>query len=224
MLGRLFLPVILGAVATAQTAIAHPHVWIQAKAELVFDAQNRFTAVRHVWEFDEGFSSFATQGLDENGDGVFTREELAELAQVNMDSLKDFEFFTYVQMGEDDPKYGAPRDYWLKYENSLLTLHFTLPMEVAVSADLKKGFSDLTVEIFDPTFFVDVGFVETEAAKVAYDNGGSGCIAALQRRKELDVIQSKLLAEVGPEEDIPEALLPQEGDLSNTIRVNCEAS
>ncbi|MEP4704195.1 MAG: DUF1007 family protein, partial [Hyphomicrobiales bacterium] len=96
-------------------AFAHPHVWLQAKADLIFDDDNNFVAVRHTWEFDEGFSAFATQGLDENGDGKFSREELAELASINVDSLKDFEYFTFVQIGEKDPPYEAPTDQWLEY-------------------------------------------------------------------------------------------------------------
>lgn len=213
---------ILSALAPAQ---AHPHVWLQARAELIFDAANNFVAVRHTWEFDEGFSAFATQGLDVNGDGKFSREELAELAQINVDSLKEYEYFTFVQMGEDDPAYGVPSDQWLEYKDGLLTLHFTLPMQEPVVADAARGFQDLTVEVFDATFFVDVAFVaENPVRTVRGDDTASPCVAALERRKEIDPLQSKLLSEIGPDESVPEELAPQEGDLSNTIRVTCPSS
>jgi len=221
---RVFL--VAGFILSAFTqAQAHPHVWLQARAELIFDAANNFVAVRHIWEFDEGFSAFATQGLDENGDGKFSREELAELAQINVDSLKEFEYFTFVQMGEKDPAYGAPNDQWLEHKDGLLTLRFTLPMQEPVAADPVRGFQDLTVEIFDATFFVDVAFAaENPVRTVREDDAESVCVAALERRKEIDPIQSKLLSEIGPDESIPEELAPQEGDLSNTIRITCPSS
>lgn len=204
---------------------AHPHVWVQAHAELVFDDANNFVAVRHVWEFDEGFSAFATQGLDANGDGVLSREELAELAKVNIESLKEFEYFTFVQVGEKDPPYGVPSDEWLEHKDGLLTLTFTLPMEKPIAPDPQKGFQDMTVEIFDATFFVDVAFAnENPVRAVRLDGSESVCAAALQRRKELDPAQSLLLSQIGPEETVPDELAPQEGDLSNTIRVTCPSS
>ena len=45
----------------------------------------RVTGVRHAWTFDDMFSTFATQGLDAKEKGEFTREELAPLAEVNVD-------------------------------------------------------------------------------------------------------------------------------------------
>ncbi len=204
---------------------AHPHVWLQAKATLVFNVNNHFVGVKHVWQFDEGFTAFATQGLDENGDGAFSREELSELAQVNIESLKDFEYFTFVQMGEKDPEYGVPNDQYLVHENGLLTLHFTLPMKEPVKPDDKKGYQDLTVEVFDATFFVDVAFVDKEPIKTQISDGSqSSCSANLQRRKDLNPIQNQLLSQIGPDEDIPEDLQPEVGDLSNTIRVSCPLS
>lgn len=218
----LFLSLMLGNISVAYS---HPHVWLQARAELVFDADNNFVAVHHIWEFDEGFSAFATQGLDENGDGQFSREELVELAQINIDSLKDFEYFTFVQMGEKDPAYAAPSDQWLEHKDGLLTLRFTLPMEKPVAPDSIKGFQDLTVEVFDATFFVDVAFVEKNPVSTVHSDGGkTPCLATLERRKELDIIQSQLLSEIGPTETVPEELAPAEGDLSNTIRITCPSS
>lgn len=218
----LLLGVLLSGISLA---FAHPHVWLKAKAELVFDGDNNFVAVRHTWEFDEGFSAFATQGLDENGDGKFSREELAELASINVDSLKDFEYFTFVQIGEKDPPYEAPTDQWLEYNDGLLTLRYTLNMKKPVAPDPVKGFQELTVEVFDATFFVDVAFVEKNAVSTARLGGGeTACTASLERRKELDIIQSQLLSEIPPTETIPEELTPEEGDLSNTIRITCPSS
>ena len=42
------------------------------------------------------FSAFATQGMTSKEKGKFTREELAPLAKVNVESLKEYDYFTYV--------------------------------------------------------------------------------------------------------------------------------
>ena len=79
----------LFAVGKAQ---AHPHVWVTMKSELVYGADGSATGVRHAWTFDDMFSTFATQGLESKEKGKFTRDELAPLAQVNVESLKDFDY------------------------------------------------------------------------------------------------------------------------------------
>ena len=64
------------------------------KSELVYAPDGSVTGVRHAWTFDDMFSVFATQGIDAKKKGEFTREELAPLAEVNVTSLKEYDFFT----------------------------------------------------------------------------------------------------------------------------------
>ena len=52
-------------------------------------------ACSHKWMFDEFYTAMAIEGLDKNKDGVYDREELAELAKVNIEGLKDFAYFTF---------------------------------------------------------------------------------------------------------------------------------
>ncbi len=40
-------------------ADAHPHVLVDAKVDVVFDASGRLSAIRNIWQFDEAFSQFA---------------------------------------------------------------------------------------------------------------------------------------------------------------------
>src|SRR5437868_6929957 len=100
MAARLRLLMFLAAacgVAAATAATAHPHVWVTVKSEVVYAPDGSVTGVRHAWTFDDMFSAFATQGLDSKQKGVFTREELASLAEINVTSLKEFDFFTYAK-------------------------------------------------------------------------------------------------------------------------------
>jgi len=59
-------------------ADAHPHVWVTMTEELLYAPDGSVTGVRHAWTFDDMFSAFATQGIEQKTKGTFTREELAQ--------------------------------------------------------------------------------------------------------------------------------------------------
>ena len=148
------------AAAGALPALAHPHVIVTGKSELVFGKDGAITAVRHSWTFDELFSEYATQGLDANKDGVLSREELAELAKVNVESLKEFEYFTTGKSGPGKLEFAEPVDYWLEHKDKLLTLHFTLP----VKRGGQKG--GMSLDVYDPTYFVAFNLAEDNPVKL----------------------------------------------------------
>ena len=71
MFQRLFarlLVIVAGLVAFAGPAFAHPHVWIDARGEVLFE-NGAIAGMRHHWTFDPYFSAWAIQGLDTDGDG-----------------------------------------------------------------------------------------------------------------------------------------------------------
>jgi ABC-type uncharacterized transport system substrate-binding protein len=145
------------AVGFAAPVAAHPHVWATVRSEIEFGPDHRIIGIRHAWTFDEFYTAMAVEGLDTNKDGVYSKEELQPLAKVNVESLKEFDYFTYVHLeGEDDKllKLKPPVDYWIDYDNSVLTLHFTLPLEQPVDTHAKP----VAVDVYDPSFFVAFGF------------------------------------------------------------------
>lgn len=134
-----------------QPARAHPHVWITSSSELIYGADGAITGIRHSWRFDEMFSTYALQDIQTKTKGVYTRDELAPLAQVNVESLKEFDFFTFARAGAKTSVKEAflePVDYFLEFKDGSLVLNFTLPLK----APLKT--KQLAVEIYDPTYFV----------------------------------------------------------------------
>jgi ABC-type uncharacterized transport system substrate-binding protein len=157
--------VVIGWIGLIPTAAqAHPHVWATMRTELVYAPDASVTAVQHAWTFDDMFSAFATQGVHAHTKGQFTRAELQPLAQVNVDSLKEYAYFTYAKINGRPQKdaFGAPTNYWLDYDPkaTVLTLHFTLPFKRPVKA------KRLTVEIYDPEFFIDFGFADTDPVRL----------------------------------------------------------
>jgi len=138
-----------GIVLGANSAQAHPHVWITASSELIYAPDGSISGVRHAWTFDDMFSTYALQGIDSKTKGVYSREELAPLAQTNVDSLKEFAYFTFAKADGKKEKFQEPVDYFLEYKDAALTLHFTLPLKTPVKP------KQLALEVFDPSFFID---------------------------------------------------------------------
>ena len=97
-----------GIVATAVSASAHPHVWVTMRSEVVYAPDGTITGIRHAWTFDDMFSAFATQGIDRKKRGVFTREELMPLAKTNIESLKDFDYFTIAKVNGKKAEFNDP--------------------------------------------------------------------------------------------------------------------
>jgi ABC-type uncharacterized transport system substrate-binding protein len=138
----------------ATPALAHPHVWVTLHSEILYASDGTVTGVRHAWRFDDMFSAYALQGVAHAKKGQYTRAELASLAQVNVESLKEYDYFTYARGDGKKLKFTEPVDYWLEYANPALVLHFTLPLKTPASA---KAFQ---VEVYDPTIFVDFEFAK----------------------------------------------------------------
>ena len=167
----LFLALSVLVIADARPSSAHPHVWVTVKTALVYSTDGKFTAVRYQWTFDEMFSTFAAQGLDANGDGKLSREELQGLAQVNVTSLKDFNYFTRVRADEKEVRLSDPKEFWLEHANGALTLNFVLPLATPVNA------KSVDLDIYDPTIFVDLKLAEQEP--VALEGAAANCKVVL---------------------------------------------
>src|SRR4051812_15118649 len=88
------------------SAQAHPHVWITAKSEVVYAPDGSISGVRHAWTFDDMFSTYALQGIETKTKGVYSREQLAPLAQTNVENLKEFGFFTFAKADGKKQKFS----------------------------------------------------------------------------------------------------------------------
>jgi ABC-type uncharacterized transport system substrate-binding protein len=217
MVKRLFfsIAVALAAAASATTAAsAHPHVWVTMKSELVFAPDGTITGVRHAWTFDDMFSAFATQGLEAKKKGEFTREELAPLAEVNVTSLKEYDFFTYAKANGKKVEFNEPAPgYYLDFDTkeTVLTLYFTLPLKQPVKA------KDLTVEVYDREFFVDFSFAEKDPAKLV--GAPAQCKLAVARPEEMNAALAQQLSQLGPDQRDPSLTIGAQ--YANKLVVKC---
>jgi ABC-type uncharacterized transport system substrate-binding protein len=152
----------LGALAAIGPARAHPHVWVTIKSEVFYTPDGSVAGIRHAWSFDDMFSTYALQGIEHRKNNTYSRQELAPLAETNVTSLKEYNYFNYARIDGKKRKdaFNDPTDYWLDYTDSILTLHFTLPIKTPVRAH------ELQIDIYDPEFFIDFEFDEKDPVKI----------------------------------------------------------
>lgn len=162
-------------------AAAHPHVWIDSKTTLLFDAEQRVAALEIVWRFDEFYSIYAIEGLDKNDDGVLEPAELQPLAQLNVTSLKDYRYFTYVRVNGQDTAYGEVVDYSSRFEDGILSLRFVLPLEEPVDPRIAQ----LSFTSFDPSFYISIE-PQREAPVTLSGTVPEGCEVLLERGDETE--------------------------------------
>lgn len=169
-----FIMALIAGMGLSKTADAHPHVWVSVKTEILYTDDGKISGFGYQWTFDEFYSSFATQGLDKNGDGKFDKAELEELAKVNVTSLSEFDYFTFPKKGEVALERGEPKDYWLEHKDGVLTLHFTLPLKE--NYDVESA--PLSLAVYDPTYYIAFDFAK-ETPVVQSKNAPANCVAKL---------------------------------------------
>jgi ABC-type uncharacterized transport system substrate-binding protein len=208
----------LCAMLQASPAAAHPHVLVEARAEVVFDDSGRMSAIRNIWQFDEAFTAFAIQGLDTDNDGKLSDAELAPLAKVNVESLAEFDFFTKLLVGKERSVMVQPTEYWLELHDARLTLFYSLPLQAPAALSGRA-----TLEVFDPEYFVAFTFMKVDPVRL--DGAPDGCHATYHPPRALDAQTTSALAAIPrSERELPPDLASAAASLTNLITIDCPAA
>ena len=186
---KTFTLFLLSLIVWAVPARAHPHVWVVVTSEVIFGSEGKVTGIRQHWTFDDMYSAFATADIGKDGKDP-TTEDLQPVAQTNVESLKEFDYFTFPKAGGKKPEFGAPKDYSMTFDGKekTATLHFTLPLETPVVTG--KAF---IVQVYDPSYFVSFEFAKENAVKLV--SAPQGCSLTVMKPKPLGADESKKLDE-----------------------------
>ena len=148
--------------ASCGQAIAHPHVWIDMRSDVVFNEDGLITGLNLSWSFDDGYTQMALDGLDANGDGVYSQDELNPLTKENMNSLKDYDYFTVMRFNGKVLPFGEVTEFGQIWSNNKLELHFQVPLKTPI--DPVQG--EFVVKVYDPEFFIAIDYEKDEPVSV----------------------------------------------------------
>lgn len=138
----------------AVDALAHPHVFAEARLEVVSDGK-AVNAMRHVWRFDDLFSSTIILEFDKNSDAQLDDTERAAVSKVVKESMAEYNFFQNVSDNGKDVNVTVPADIMVNVEDNIVTMLFETVPETPVSLAGKVSFG-----VYDPTFYTSIEFLE----------------------------------------------------------------
>ncbi|MBB3935651.1 DUF1007 family protein [Aureimonas phyllosphaerae] len=146
-------------VATCGAASAHPHVFADSRMEIVGTSDGLLSSVRNIWRFDELFSSSVVVDFDKNGNGTLDDDEVQAVAETVRQSIAEWDFYTFVSIGNRDLKLKPPESIRGLFEKGQLLLFFEMKLEEAV--DLKA--QPVTFSVYDESYFVAFDFANETA-------------------------------------------------------------
>lgn len=139
---------------------SHPHVFAEARLDVVA-ADGQLATLRHLWRFDELFSSTVLVEFDLNSDLKLDEAELETVAKTVHESLADFNYFQFVTLGGTDVEMKAPEKMIADLQDNQLIILF----ESKPSAPLTLS-GKLAIGVYDPTFYTAIDFIEDDMLTV----------------------------------------------------------
>jgi ABC-type uncharacterized transport system substrate-binding protein len=155
---RFSVSAVLGALAVVVTGgavEAHPHVFADARLEVAVASDGAVEIMRHVWRFDDVFSSTVMLEFDADTDNRLEDPELEEVASVVTDSLAEFNYFQTILVDNKGIDVKPVTDMKALFEDGQLIIFFTTQPVTPINVKSSPSFG-----VYDPTFYTAIDFVD----------------------------------------------------------------
>lgn len=139
--------------AAPAIAAAHPHVFADARLEVVAADDGTIQELHNVWRFDEVFSSQVMLDFDKNTNLVLDQPELEEIGRTVLGSLEEFSYYTSLTQDGKTVALAKPDVIHVDYKDGQLLMFFAI--KPAISMPLK---GKLTFGVYDPTLYASMDF------------------------------------------------------------------
>ena len=143
--------------ASTVPASVHPHVFAEARLDVVVNPDQTVKTLRHLWRFDDLFSSTVLVEFDANSDLQLDDAELQEVSNTVYQSLAEYNYFQLVTVDGRDVAMKPPAALMANYENDQLIILFESEPAAALKLTGKVDFG-----IYDPTFYTAIDYTEDE--------------------------------------------------------------
>lgn len=146
----------------AAPTLAHPHIFAEARLEVRVDGDGTVRSLRHVWRFDDAFSSTVLIEFDADKDLKLDASELDVVRQTVFESLADFDYFQFVEADGKDVAMAVPDPFVADFKDNQLLILF----ESTPKAPLKLA-GTVEFGIYDPTFYTAIDYVDDSSMVVS---------------------------------------------------------
>lgn len=187
MLRRLIFALLFAVTLVApRTGEAHPHVWVSAMVNFVFE-EGKLVALRQAWVFDDFFSSTLINDFDKDKNGTFDEAEQRDLAARAFANLRDYDYFSRVRQGVQSFPLNDAESFSATQAKGLVFYGFT----VRLAEPLDPAAAPVTAGIYDASFFVDFALDANDP--VRFDGMPSGACSYAIREDPADAIYGGLV-------------------------------
>ena len=209
-----FLLIVCGGLFLCQatSAQAHPHAWIDVQSEILFDGQGRVTGLRQTWVFDEFYTEFALQDFGVAQQGVVDTSKLVKLGKENLENLKTFGYFTFMDADKTRLTFSGYKDVTSELKGNRISLSFTLTLEKPIHPQKQT----VSYRIYDPSYYIEMKHIKDG---VIIKNTPL-CHATLERPKP-DVAVIAMAGALDKNAKAPEDL---GGFFAERVDLHCKAS
>jgi len=136
----------------AISAFAHPHIFIDATANLIFD-DNGLEGVLNTWKFDLIYSQAMIAAVDKDQNGIFDAAETAEFKKQIVDPAKQFSGFNYLGDGTIFFVPKGTKDLKASVKNGKLVIQFLNQFDIPVKSN---DYTMLLLAVTDPTNYIQI--------------------------------------------------------------------
>ncbi len=140
-------------ISTSTSVTAHPHVFMDTQVEFRF-GEKGLEGFWVEWLFDEIFSAGIKMDFDLDYNNAFSEPEIKELEKGAFSNLKNYDYFTYVTVGDDKHPVREVSSFHAELRKNRLVYRFFVPY--TVHADIKAR--TLRVAVYDKSFYCDIAF------------------------------------------------------------------
>lgn len=146
-----------GLLAGTAPALAHPHMFVDAGLQLIFDPDGRLAALRIVWAYDSYSSllTFEDMALDPDYDGVLTEAELDRLRGFDGNWIEGYDGDIVAVQDGARLALGPPGDWTVTVDEGRIVSSHLRP--VPARPDPAGG--EFVLRVFDPTYYTAYSIV-----------------------------------------------------------------
>ncbi|WP_349592948.1 DUF1007 family protein [Thalassospira sp. NFXS8] len=154
-------------IASAPAARAHPHVWLDTQATMIFTGK-KISAIRMVWVFDDMFSLTVMDQFDHNHDRRFFDAENDEVRDNAFIAPADIGFLTYLRRNEKVMKIAGFQDFVADItDDGRVKYSFTLNLAEPVDPIADQ----IGLSVYDSEYYIDVGFAKDNPISFSGNDG-----------------------------------------------------
>ncbi|MEO1536150.1 MAG: DUF1007 family protein [Pseudomonadota bacterium] len=155
---------------TASSALAHPHVFVDARAGFLFNDAGQLTALRIAWTYD-AFTSltlFDILNLDTDNDGALDDADRAAIVAGETEWQDDYQGDTYLEQNGAPVAMAKPVSGAASLAEDRITVSFDLPLTTPLDVT-----DSVVLRLYDPNYYYAYTVVGLEK------NAPEGCRTAL---------------------------------------------